>query len=141
MFHDAHPRQRFILTVIYRNIFGVARPQKITDEAILVIIRELSLPHRSPSGTAVRQELHTRFGIRAGTERIYRLLKSPPPPSSPVDLSSATDQIAELTRERDAARQRAELAEYRERATQDRTALQIDDLRQRLKALGVDPYR
>jgi ubiquinone biosynthesis protein UbiJ len=49
-------------------------------------------------------------------------------------------QIAELTAQRDAALRRAELAEFRERATQDRTATQIDTLRQRLKRLGADPY-
>ena len=57
--------------------------------------------------------------------------------AGPVDTPV---QIAELTAQRDAALRRAELAEYRERATQDRTANQIDTLRQRLRHLGADPY-
>src|SRR5277367_6564468 len=115
----------------------MARPQQVSDAAIIAMIEELRLPHRTPSGVAVRDELQARFGIRAGTERVYRLLKAPPPP---IDPTSAACQIAELTLQRDAALRRAELAEFRERATQDRTASQIDTLRQRLKGLGVDPY-
>ncbi len=118
----------------------MARPQQVSDEAIIAIIEELRLPHRSPSGVAVREQLWARFGIRAGTQRVYRLLKAPPPLPPPIDPSAAARQIAELTRQRDEALRRAELAEYRERATQDRTATQIDTLRQRLKRLGADPY-
>lgn len=119
----------------------MARPQQISDEAIRAVIAELRLPHRSPSGVDVRAELQTRFGVRAGTGRVYRLLKAPPPPPPPLDPNSAAHRIAELTRERDAALRRAELAEYREQATQDRTASEIDRLRLQLKSLGVDPYR
>ncbi len=118
----------------------MARPQQISDKAIVAIIEELRLPHRSPSGVAVREQLWMRFGIRASTQRVYRLLKAPPPPPPPIDPTTAGRQIAELTRQRDDALRRAELAEYRERATQDRTATQIDTLRQRLKRLGADPY-
>lgn len=118
----------------------MARPQQVSDDAILAIIEELRLPHRAPSGVAVRGQLWARFGIRASTERVYRLLNAPPRPPPPLDPTDAARQIAELTVQRDAALQRAALAEYRERATQDRTAVQIDTLRQRLKRLGVDPY-
>src|SRR5208282_1418748 len=118
----------------------MARPQQVSDKAIAAIIEELRLPHRSPSGVAVREQLWARFGIRASTQRVYRLLKAPPPPPPPIDPAAAAAQIAELIRQRDAALRRAELAEYRERATQDRTATQIDTLRQRLKRLGADPY-
>ncbi len=119
----------------------MARPQQVSDEAIVAIIQELRLPHRRPSGVAVREQLWARFGIRASTQRVYRLLKAPPPPPPPIDPTAAAGQISELTLQRDAALRRAELAEYRERATQDRTATQIDTLRQRLKRLGADPYR
>jgi hypothetical protein len=118
----------------------MARPQQVSDEAIVAIIDELRLPHRTPSGVAVREQLWARFGIRASTQRVYRLLKTPPPPPAPIDPSAAARQIAELTVQRDEALRRVELAEYRERATQDRTATQIDTLRQRLKRLGADPY-
>jgi hypothetical protein len=118
----------------------MARPQQVSDETIIAIIEELRLPHRAPSGVVVREHLWARFRIRASTDRVYRLLKAPPPPPPPIDPTAAAAQIVELIRERDAALRRAELAEYRERATQERTATQIDTLRQRLKRLGADPY-
>ena len=118
----------------------MARPQQVSDETILAIIEELRLPHRAPSGVSVRAHLWARFGIRASTQRVYRLLKAAPAPPRAIDPTAAARQIAELTLERDAALRRAELAEYRERATQDRTAVQIDYLRQRLRRLGVDPF-
>jgi hypothetical protein len=120
----------------------MARPQQVSDDAIVAIIEELRQPHRAPSGVAVREQLWARFGIRASTQRVYRLLKRPPrlPPPLDLDPADAARQIADLTAERDAALRRAELAEYRERATQDRTANQIDSLRQRLKRFGADPY-
>ncbi len=118
----------------------MARPQQISDHAIVAIIEELRLPHRAPSGVAVRQQLWTRFGIRASTQRVYRLLKAPPLPTPSVDPTDASRQIAELTAERDAALRRVKLLELRAEAEQDRGARQIDALRQRLRALGVDPF-
>ena len=118
----------------------MARPPKLTDTEIGAIIAELRRPHRPPTGVAVRRELMARYGIRAGTQRVYRLLGAPPPPPPPIDPSEAARRIADLTAERDAALHRAELAEYRERATQDRTANQIHELRVKLRRLGVDPF-
>jgi hypothetical protein len=118
----------------------MARPQQVSDDAIVAIIEELRQPHRAPSGVQVREQLWVRFGIRASTQRVYQLLKAPPRLPAPAAPSDAALQIADLSEQRDAALRRAELAEYRERATQDRTATQIDTLRQRLKRLGADPY-
>jgi hypothetical protein len=118
----------------------MARPQEVSDSAILAIIEELRLPHRAPSGVAVRNLLWSRYRLRASTQRVYELLKARPPLSAPVDPSTAATRVAELTLERDAALRRAELAELREQATQDRTAMQIDVLRQRLKRHGIDPF-
>jgi hypothetical protein len=97
----------------------MARPQQVSDEAIVAIIEELRQPHRAPSGVQVREQLWARFGIRASTQRVYWLLKAPPPQPPPIDPSEAARQIADLTAERNA---------------------QIDALRQRLKRLGADPY-
>lgn len=118
----------------------MARPQQVSDTAILAIIEALRLPHRAPSGVAVRNELWKRYGVRASTRRVYELLNAPPLVPPDLDPAAATTRIAELTMERDAALRRAQLAEMREQATQDRTAMQIDTLRQRLKHLGVDPF-
>jgi hypothetical protein len=99
------------------------------------MIAELRKLHRVLTGQHVRAELHRRFGIRAGTKRVYRLLRSPPPPPPSIDPSDATYRILALTRERDSALARANLAELRERSTQDRTANEIYELRQEVKRL------
>jgi hypothetical protein len=118
----------------------MARPQQISDDAIVAVIEALRLPHRAPSGVAVRAELWRRFGIRASTARVYRLLKAPPLPKPAVETAALEQRIAELTRERDAALRRVALAELREEAAESRAAVQIDAMRQRLRRLGVDPF-
>jgi hypothetical protein len=118
----------------------MARPRQITDEAILAIIDELRQPHRDPSGIAVRRALLERHGIRAGTDRVYRLLKGPPSSTPLAVVPQVSPTVRALMDERDAAVRRAELAEYREMATQERMARQIDELRQRLRSAGIDPF-
>jgi len=117
----------------------MARPQKLTDAEICTVIAAQRAAHLPCTGVAIRRELECRFGTRAGTDRLYRLLRESPPivnPSpAPLDLD-----IAQLAAERDAALRRAQLAEYREDATQVRMAAEIDSLRERLRALGVDPF-
>lgn len=114
---------------------SVARLPRCSDEQIVALLAELRAAARHPvSGLKLRRELQTRFGIRAGTDRIYRLMHlQPPPADSPETLAL----IARLTAERDAALARAELAELREVATQDRTANEIHELRQKVRALQV----
>jgi hypothetical protein len=58
-------------------------------------------------------------------------------PATPAtkEFHDAAHVIAKLTEERDAALARAELAEYRERAHQDRWASEIDGLRQEMGRL------
>jgi hypothetical protein len=118
----------------------MARPQKLNDKEIYTVIAAQRAAHLPCTGVAIRRELERRFGTRAGTDRLYRLLrKTPttanPSPSLPLDLD-----VTRLAAERDAALRRAQLAEYREEATQVRTAAEIDSLRERLRALGVDPF-
>ena len=113
----------------------MARPPKISDSDLISVIAELRKLHRVLTGQHVRAELHRRFGIRAGTKRVYRLLRSPPPTPPPIDPSDAASRILALTIERDAALARADLSELRERSTQDRTANEIHDLRQEVKRL------
>lgn len=120
----------------------MARPQQISDAAILAVITDLRLPHREPSGIAVRHALWARYGIRASTNRVYRLLKTLPAAPLPLQRVSlgVESQLARVTAERDAALQRAALAELREESTQSRLSMHIDALRQQLLAFGVNPY-
>ena len=117
----------------------MARPQKLTDAAIVAVIAALRAANLPATGVDTRRELARRFGVRAGTDRVYRLLRKSATPGDVPTLLPALD-LAQLSVERDAALRRAQLAEYREEATQKRTAHEIDTLRQRLRALGVDPF-
>ena len=119
----------------------MARPPKIPDGELLTVIQELRAAAPVLTGQALRAELQRRFGFRAGTQRVYRLLHAPGPPAPPrTPPADFEHQLAELRAERDAALQRAELAEFREQATQDRTAHQIFELREKLRRLGKDPF-
>jgi hypothetical protein len=51
-------------------------PPKISDEAVLAVIRELMGVGPMPSGAAVRVTLEQRYQSRGGVARIYRLLAS-----------------------------------------------------------------
>lgn len=126
----------------------MARPPKIADDDLFDVIDELRVQNRVLTGVVVRAELQRRLGFRCGSQRVYRLLRQvrprPPPlcaaDSALTELPDATSLIAQLTAERDTAIARAELAEFRERATQDRTANQIYDMRHKLQSLGFDPH-
>jgi hypothetical protein len=117
----------------------MARPQKLTDGQIVALIAALRAENLPCTGVDIRRELARRFGVRAGTDRVYRLLREL---ALHTELPAArpTIDLAQLEIQRDAALRRAQLAEYREEATQVRTANEIDTLRQRLRALGVDPF-
>ena len=119
----------------------MARLPKHTDAEILSVLAALKISGGPISGVTLRKELRRCLGGAGGTQRIYRLLKTPPPHPPPLDASEAAMRVAAMQAERDAAVSRAELAELREREAVDRTANQIHDLRQRLRAVGIDPFK
>ena len=122
----------------------MARLPKKTDEEILAVIAALRARGGTLSGVSLRQELRLRLGSAGSTDRVYRLLKMPPspaPPPPPMDTSEAAMRVAAMKAERDTAMARAALAELREREAVDRTANQIYELRQRLRAAGIDPFK
>ena len=136
----------------------MARLPWVSDDDILATWASLKAHGRQPSVRVLREILKDRFGGRCGTNRVYGLISARGlAPSAASGATSQTktalsapshdhppladpDQIAQLTAERDAAIKRAELAEFREQATQDRTAYQIFELREKLRRLGVDPF-
>jgi hypothetical protein len=115
---------------------AMSRLPACSDHQISAVLAELrAATHRPVSGLQLRRELKARFGIRAGTDRIYRLLALAVAPQAPSEPTA--ELIARLTAERDAALARAELAELREVATQDRTANEIHELRQKVRASQI----
>lgn len=100
---------------------------RVSDEQVRAVIAELRGQGARVSGARVRRELAARFGARGGVSRIYRLLGEAPA----VD----PQEVAMLKEDLERFRQRAELAEQREDAHQLKWAREVDQLRQRVKAL------
>ena len=107
---------------------------QIPDQEVLALIRELTLGAELPSGVQLRRALQAKFGIRGGVSRIYRLLaeekarlKRPPTPETLEQLLIQTQEL----------RDRAALAEERERVHQERWAAELDQLRLALSALQL----
>jgi hypothetical protein len=107
-------------------------PPKVQDSEVKAVIRALTAGDTLPSGAAVREALHDRYGSRGGVTRIYRLLTderrrlTPPPAPGSIEMLQA---------ELKAMQGRAERAEERESSHQTRWAMEIDQLRQKLTAL------
>ena len=113
------------------------RPPLVSDEAIRAAIRELASRGGRVTGVAVRHLLAERHGTRGGVSRIYRIVhdSTTAPATSPsfrLTPRSLTDES------RAAAIARADLAEHRERAHQERWARDTDALRTRLAAAEAD---
>jgi hypothetical protein len=121
--------------------------RRLSDQRIRATCRELiaSSPDRV-SGRQLRAELRKRFGAAGKTARVFQIWREvvfpdvrgsgPPAPALPVE-------VAELQRRLVAAETlaadmlaRAERAEYREQAHQERWAAEVDSLRQ---AAGQQP--
>ena len=117
--------------------------QQLSEYRIRMTCRELLTRHGKVSGRALCAELKRRFGAVGKTQRVFAIWRQ--------EVSAATQplEVKELTRrlaiaERAAAENlaRAERAEYREQAHQDKWALEIDRLRQEVNALkGPDTGR
>lgn len=128
--------------------------RKLTDQAILETA--VALRATAPvTGRRLRRALAERYGARGDVARVYRLLQLVQPGTGEVSGSSrhaqATEQRAALAamaerlavaeRERlaamaaaEQASERARLAEHREQAHQDKWAVEVDRLRNELRA-------
>jgi len=121
----------------------VARPPRLPDAAILDLIEELRAQHAVLTGTRLREELKTRHGTPCGVARIYRLLHQATQPRHQPSLTPppGTGDASQLQLERDAALERARLAEDREEHHQVRWAGEIDQLREQVRELAALAHR
>jgi|SRR5450432_867563 Plasmid replication region DNA-binding N-term len=110
---------------------------RLSDERIRSTCRELNAKHGSVSGRSLREELRRRFGAVGKTERVFQIWREESPSVAAVGLPRLPADVAELTRRLEAAEAaaaenlaRAERAEYREQAHQDKWAMEVDRLRQ-----------
>jgi hypothetical protein len=113
----------------------------LTDPLIRTTYRDLAAAGAPVSGRSLRRELRKRFGAAGKTARVFAIWReesrtTPPVPSHSLPSDIAELQTRMLAAEASAASNllRAERAEYREQAHQDHWAMQIDELRERLKA-------
>lgn len=131
---------------------------QLEDTDILSIIKELSARRGRVGLPLLRTTLKERFGASCGTDRLSRLLHQhrtaalepprvaalcdPPPLLEPDALTQRVtflEQALENAKEALAKEQaRAERAEAREEAHQDKWANEIYELRQRLAAVNPD---
>jgi len=122
----------------------MARPPRLPDATILQLIEELRAQHAVLTGTRLREELQARHGVRGGVSRLYRLLDQAmqPQPARPPDPPPALPvEVAELQTELAAALERAQRAEHREQAHQDRWAGEIHRLREEARGFHDASHR
>ena len=117
--------------------------RRLSEFQIRTTCRELITRGMNPTGRQLRRELKDRFGAVGKTERVFELWRKETLAAQVVTTAAALPtEIAELQRRLKAAEataaeslERAELAEYRERAHQDHWALELDRLRQENETL------
>lgn len=121
--------------------------RRLTEFQIRSTCRELVARDRSLSGRRLRKALKERFGAVGKTERVFEFwrqeIDSRRRETEHSDAIAALPvEIAELQRRLQLAEtaaaenlNRAELAEYRERAHQDHWAVELDRLRQEVESL------
>lgn len=112
--------------------------KQLSDAQIRGVIESLHNADQKITGLAVRTELRRRFGMPGGVERIYRLISEVQSAAHPDHQLELNDAIVLLKQQLAEAVQRAELAEYREQAHQEKWAMEIDLLRQQLRSAHVD---
>jgi hypothetical protein len=121
---------------------------QLSDERIRATCRELTKKHGNVSGRQLCEELRRRFGAVGKTMRVFRIWREEcvPAPTAGVGLSGDLALLQRRVETAEAAAaeylERAELAEFRERAHQDHWASEIDRLRQEIAALrgGSKPF-
>jgi hypothetical protein len=109
-------------------------PKQLADEQIRGVIESLRQQQKRVTGIAVRTELRRLFGTPGGVDRIYKLINYPP---STEIVGKSGDEVASLREQLALAVQRAELAEHREQAHQEKWAMEIDQLRQQLRGAQI----
>jgi hypothetical protein len=122
---------------------------RIPEIGLRGVCRELLRLEGPVSHRALRQVLRDRFGAAGKTARVIKIWheeanrwaatrrKPEPAPAAallPTDVVTLQEQLVEAQREAAQSKARAEVAEVREQAHQDRWGLEIDRLREQLRA-------
>jgi len=114
---------------------------RLTEHRIRSTCRELMNGEARVSGRAVRRELRDRFGAVGKTARVFQIWRQEVQALEAEPASEGATDRAQMRRRLLAAeaavaetQARAERAEFRERAHQESWAMEIDRLREQLRA-------
>lgn len=112
--------------------------RRLAEYRIRETCRELLARGAAPSGRALRRELQTRFGAVGKTERVFQIWREEcavtHSPALTGDARELTERLHAAETAAAQAMARAERAELREEAHQTHWALEIDRLREQLRA-------
>lgn len=113
---------------------------KVTDAQIRQAIHAVETRTGRVSGPAVRDELARRHGgARGGVARVYRLLAQARGAARYAEADGLVARVRALESQLELTTARAERAEHREVVHQDRAAMEIHALREKLRALEKSP--
>jgi len=112
--------------------------QLITDRAIRQTCRELLQQNARLTGRQLRRALQERFDASGKTARVFKIWREEVAakeeegraPALPPDVAELLHRLAHAEQSATENRLRAERAELREQAHQDRWAMEVDRLRQ-----------
>jgi hypothetical protein len=112
--------------------------ERLAESRIRSTCRELIAEGSPVSGRGLRQVLRERFGAVGKTARVFQIWReesaATPIPAIPSDVGDLQIRLQAAETAAAENQARAERAEYREQAHQDRWAMQIDSLREQLRA-------
>jgi hypothetical protein len=121
---------------------------RISDINLRGVCRELLRSGRPVSHRALRQELLDRFGATGKTARVLKVLREESArlsaakgnddrsnlPALPTEVRELQARLTKAEARAEEMKARAELAELREQSHQDRWGMEIDRLREQLRA-------
>jgi Plasmid replication region DNA-binding N-term len=115
---------------------------RLSEDRIHSACRELLAKQDRISGRALCVELRKRFGAVGKTERVFKIWREETIAKANATAPAAAASVVELQRRLAAAEAaaaenlaRAERAEYREQAHQEKWAVEVDRLRMEVKRL------
>jgi hypothetical protein len=109
--------------------------QRLSKQRIRATCRELLAKHGRVSGRRVCAELRKRFAAVGKTERVFAIWREEVSAVAvPADVAMLKERLAAAEVAAAENRARAERAELREQAHQDRWAMEVDRLRQVVRA-------
>lgn len=116
--------------------------QRLSEQRIRSTCRELLAGEGAVSGRGLREELRRRFGAVGKTARVFAIWREEVAIAAlPIDVAELRLRLAAAEAQATENLQRAERAEFREQAHQDKWAMEIDRLRQELRAARNDVTR